>query len=63
MEKPNQKIDSPQSVNYDRQVLNKSYGKKGLTDGIKKIGMRNTWEGREKLVSPDRTLGAPFSDY
>ena len=62
MEKPNQKIDSPQSVNYDRQVLNKSYGKKGLTDGIKKIGMRNTWEGREKPASPHRGLVAPYGD-
>ena len=62
MEKPNQKIDSPQSVNYDRQVLNKSYGKKGLTDGIKKIGMRNTWEGREKPGAPDGGLAAISGD-
>ena len=62
MEKPNQKIDSPQSVNYDWQVLNKSYGKKGLTDGINKIGMRNTWEGREKLASPSHVLVAKFGD-
>ena len=62
MEKPNQKIDSPQSVNYDRQVLNKSYGKKGLTDGIEKVGMRNTWEGREKLVSPSHVVGAIYGD-
>ena len=62
MEKPNQKIDSPQSVNYDRQVLNKSYGKKGLTDGIEKIGMRNTWEGREELASPSHVLVAKYGD-
>ena len=63
MEKPNQKIDSSQSVNHDRQVQNKSFGKNGLTDRSKKIGMRNTWEGREKLVSPHRGLGAKLSDY
>ena len=62
MEKPNQKIDSPQSVNYDWQVQNKSYGKKGLTDGIKKIGIRNTWEGREKRGSPDRGLVTIYGD-
>ena len=62
MEKPNQKIDPPQSVNYDWQVLNKSYGKKGLTDGIKKIGIRNTWEGREKRGSRDRGLVAIYGD-
>ena len=62
MEKLNQKIDSPESVNYDWQVLNKSYGKKGLTDGIEKIGMRNTWEGREKLASPSHVLGAKYGD-
>ena len=62
MEKPNQKIDSPQSVNYDWQVLNKSYRKNGLTDRVKKIGMRNTWEGREKFASPSHVLVAKFGD-
>jgi hypothetical protein len=62
MKKPNQKKDSPKSVNYDWQVLNKSHGKKSLNNGIAKIGKRNTWEGREKIASPWWILGEKCGD-
>ncbi|HIF02095.1 MAG TPA: hypothetical protein EYQ84_01750 [Nitrospinaceae bacterium] len=57
MKKPNQKKDTPKSVYYDWQVLNKSHGKKSLNNGIAEIGKRNTWKGREKIASPWWTLG------